>query len=159
LRGPDGKLDLQRYEQLLAARGMTPQMFENQIRNDIALRQVLGGVGGSAFTPPTQAAVALGSYFERREAQIARFNTADFKAKVEPTDAELQAFYKENPQLFQSPEQANIEYVVLDLPSVEKGVTVSEADLKTYFEQNQSRLGGGVEQRRASHILIAVPKG
>jgi peptidyl-prolyl cis-trans isomerase D len=159
VRGPDGRIDLKRYEQLLAAQGMSPQMFENQIRNDIALRQVLGSVGQSAFTPPTQAAVALGSYFERREAQVARFNAADYKAKVEPTDGELQAFYKENPQLFQSPEQANIEYVVLDLASVQKGVTVNEADLKTYYDQNQGRVGGAPEERRASHILIAVPKG
>ena len=159
LRGPDGRLDLQRYEQLLAARGMSPQMFENQVRNDIAVRQVIGGVTQSAFTPPAEAAVSLGSYFERREAQIARFNTSDFKAKVEPTDAELQAFYKENPKLFQSPEQANIEYVVLDLPSVQKGITISEADLKSYYDQNQGRVGGAVEERRASHILIAVPKG
>jgi peptidyl-prolyl cis-trans isomerase D len=143
LRGPDGKLDLKRYEQLLAQRGMSPQMFENQVRNDIATRQVLGGVGQSSFTPPAQAAVALGSYFERREAQLARFNAADFKAKVEPTDAELQAFYKENPQQFQSPEQASIEYVVLDLASVQKGITLNEADLKTYYEQNAGRVGGG----------------
>ncbi|MEJ8835937.1 SurA N-terminal domain-containing protein [Ramlibacter sp. AN1133] len=159
LRGADGKIDLKRYEQLLAARGMSPQMFENQVRNDIALRQVLGGVGQSAFTPPTQAAVALGSYFERREAQVARFNAADFKAKVEPTEGELQAFYKENPQLFQSPEQANVEYVVLDLASVQKGITLNEADLKSYYEQNQGRVGGGAEERRASHILVTVPKG
>jgi peptidyl-prolyl cis-trans isomerase D len=159
LRGPDGKLDLKRYEQLLAARGMSPQMFESKMRTDIALRQVMGGVGQSAFTPPAQAAVALGSYFERREAQLARFNTADYQAKVEPTDAELQAFYKEHPQLFQSPEQASIEYVVLDLAAVQKGITVNEADLKSYYDQNAGRVGGGAEERRASHILITVPKG
>jgi peptidyl-prolyl cis-trans isomerase D len=159
LRGPDGKLDMKRYEQLLASQGMSPQMFENRVRNDIAVRQVLASVGGSSFTPPTQAAVSLGSFFERREAQLARFNAADFKAKVEPTEAELQAFYKDNPKLFQSPEQAAIEYVVLDLASVQKGVTVNEADLKTYYEQNQGRVGGAPEERRASHILVAVPNG
>jgi peptidyl-prolyl cis-trans isomerase D len=159
LRKPDGTLDLKRYEQLLAARGMSPAMFENQVRNDLALRQVLGGVAQSAFTPPAQAGVAINSFFERREAQVARFNAADYKAKVEPTEAELQAFYKDNQALFQSPEQASIEYVVLDLATVQKGITVNEADLKTYYEQNQGRVGGGQEERRASHILVAVPKG
>jgi peptidyl-prolyl cis-trans isomerase D len=158
LRGPDGKLDMQRYEQLLAARGMSPAMFENQVRNDLAVRQVLGGVTQSAFTPPVEANVSLGSYFERREAQVARFNTADYKARVQPTDAELQAFYKDNPQLFQAPEQASIQYVVLDLASVQKGITVSDADLKAYYDQNAGSLAGQKEERRASHILIAVPK-
>jgi peptidyl-prolyl cis-trans isomerase D len=158
LRGPDGKLDMERYRQLLAARGMSPEMFENQVRGDLATRQVLGGITQSAFSPAAPANVALSSFFERREAQIARFNTADYKAKVQPTDADLQAYYKANPALFQAPEQANIEYVMLDLASVQKGVTVNEADLKTYYEQNAARLGGQ-EERRASHILITVPKG
>jgi peptidyl-prolyl cis-trans isomerase D len=158
LRGADGKLDIERYRQLLAARGMTPEMFENSVRADLATRQVLAAVGQSAFTPAAQANVSLGSYFERRDVQVARFNTADYRAKVQPTDAELQAFYKENPQLFQAPEQASIEYVVLDPAAVQQGVTINEADLKSYYEQNVARLAGQ-EERRASHILVAVPKG
>jgi peptidyl-prolyl cis-trans isomerase D len=158
LRGPDGKLDLERYRDLLAQRGMSPQMFENQVRGEVATRQVLGGVTQSAFSPAAQANVALGSYFERREVQLARFNTADFRGKVQPTDAELQDFYKANGQLFQAPEQASIEYAVLDLSSVQQGVAINEADLKTYYEQNAARLAGQ-EERRASHILVAVPKG
>jgi peptidyl-prolyl cis-trans isomerase D len=89
---------------------------------------------------------------------VARFNAADFKAKVEPTDADLQAFYKANPQQFQAPEQADVEFVVLDLATVQQGMAINEADLKSYYEQNAGRLGGQ-EERRASHILLAVPKG
>lgn len=158
LSGPDGRLDMEKYRQLLASRGMSPEMFENQLRNDIALRQVLSAVAQTAFTPPAQASVAVNSWFERREAQVARFGTGDFKARVEPTEAELQAFYKDNPKLFQSAEQANIEYAVLDLATIEKGVTLNEADLKTYYEQNAGRIGGK-EERRASHILVTVPQG
>jgi peptidyl-prolyl cis-trans isomerase D len=158
MRGPDGKLDIERYRQLLQARGMSPEMFENQLRNDLAMRQVLAGITQSAFTPPGQANVSLGSYFEKREVQVARFDAADYRAKVEPTDAELQAFYDANKQLFQAPEQANIEYVVLDLATVQKDIPINEADLKSYYEQNASRLSGQ-EERRASHILVAVPKG
>lgn len=157
LRGPDGKLDMERYRQLLGNQGMTPEMFENSVRRDIATGQVLGGVMQSVFTPPAQASVALESYFERREAQVARFNPADYRAKVEPTEAELQAFYKENPQLFQAPEQANIEYVVLDAAAAAQGTALNEADLRSYYDQNATRLSGK-EERRASHILLAVPK-
>ena len=158
LRGPDGKLDIERYRQILAARGMTPEMFENQVRADLAVRQVVSGVAQSGFTPPAQANVALSSYFEKREVQVARFPTQEYRAKVEPTEAELQAYYKDHPAMFQAPEQATIEYVVLDLSAAQKGVAINEADLKTYYEQNASRIGGQ-EERRASHILIEVPKG
>jgi peptidyl-prolyl cis-trans isomerase D len=157
LRGPDGKLDMARYRQLVGAQGMTPEMFENSVRADLSSRQVLGGVGGTTVVTPTQAKLALDAFMERREVQVARFAPADFASQVRPTDAELEAYYKENAAQFQAPEQAAIEYLVLDIENVKKGVTVNEQDLKTYFEQNASRMGGQ-EERRASHILIAAPK-
>lgn len=158
LRMPDGRLDVERYRQMLQSQGMTPEMYENSIRADIATRQVIAGVATTGLTPPAQANIALGSYFEKREVQVGRFSTADYQAKVNPSDAEIEAYYKANPQLFQAPEQANVEYVVLDLASVQKGITLNEQELKTYYEQNASRLGGK-EERRASHILVTVPKG
>ena len=154
LRGPDGKLDMERYKQLVGAQGMTPQTFEDSVRADLASRQVLNGITASALASPAQAAVALDAFFGKREIQVARFDAADYAAKVTPTPADIEAFYKANPQMFQAPEQANIEYVVLDLDSVKKGLTVNEQDLKTYYDQNAPRL----EERRASHILIPVSK-
>ncbi|MBK5207666.1 MAG: SurA N-terminal domain-containing protein [Polaromonas sp.] len=157
LRRPDGTLDMERYRQLLGSQGMTPEMFEANVRADLSNRQVLVGIGASGFASNSAADLALNAYFEKREIQLARFNAADFAAKLSPTDAELEQFYKANEKLFQAPEQANIEYVLLDLDSVKKGITVNEADLKTYYEQNAQRLSGA-EERRASHILIASPK-
>ena len=157
LRGPDGKLDMDRYRQLVGAQGMTPEMFENDVRSDVSRRQVMAGVAGSGFASAVQADVSLNAFFEKREVQIARFATTEFASRINPTDAEIETFYKDNPALFQAPEQANIEYLVLDLDTVRKSITVNEADLKTYYEQNASRLAGQ-EERRASHILITAPK-
>jgi peptidyl-prolyl cis-trans isomerase D len=47
--------------------------------------------------------------------------------------------------------------VVLDLDTIKKTLAINEADLKTYYEQNATRLSGQ-EERRASHILISAPK-
>ena len=157
LRGPDGKLDMARYRQLLGSQNLSPEMFEANVRADLSRRQVLAGVGGSGFSSQVSADQALNAMFEKREIQVARFNTADFAAKLNPTDAELEAFYKTNEKLFQAPELASAEYVQLDLNSVTKGITIAEADLKTYYEQNAQRLSS-TEERRASHILITAPK-
>jgi peptidyl-prolyl cis-trans isomerase D len=157
LRRPDGSLDMERYRLLLANQGMSPEMFEANVRADLSNRQVLVGIGASGFASNSAADMALNAYFEKREIQLARFSVADFAAKLTPTDADLEQFYKANEKLFQAPEQASIEYVQLDLDSVKKGLTVNEADLKTYYEQNAQRLSS-TEERRASHILIASPK-
>lgn len=158
LRGPDGKLDMERYRQLVGAQGVTPEGFEAGVRAELSANQVLLGVGGTTLVTPAQVQLALDAFLQQREVQLARFAPADYASQVKPTDAEMESFYKENQALFQAPEQATIEYVVLDVESVRKGLTVSEQDLKTYYEQNVARLGGQ-EQRRASHILVAVPKG
>jgi peptidyl-prolyl cis-trans isomerase D len=151
----NGKLDAQRF---MSATGQTPEQFRAGLVAELSSRQVMAGVGGTSFATPAQAALAVNAYFEKREVQVARFATADYAARVNPTDAELEAFYKANAAMFQAPEQASIEYLVLDLDTVKKSVVVNEQDLKAYYEQNASRMGAQ-EERRASHILIAAPKG
>ena len=157
LRRADGTLDMERYRQLLASQGMSPESFEAQVRADLASRQVISGVGVTSFSPAVLADVTLNAFYEQRQVQVTRFAPADFVAQVKPTDADLESYYKANADKFQSTERADIEYVVLDLAAVQKGIVVAEADLKTYFEQNAARLAG-LEERRASHILINADK-
>ena len=157
LRLPDGTLDKDRYKQLAAGQGLTPEGFEVRVRRDLSVAQVQNAIANTGFSSPKQAGVSLGAYFERREIQFVRFAPADFIAKVTPTDAELDAFYKNNPSQFKAAESASVEYVVLDLEAVKKSITLNEADVKTYFDQNQARLSGA-QERRASHILINAAK-
>jgi peptidyl-prolyl cis-trans isomerase D len=157
LRTPDGKLDIERYKQLAASQGLTPEGFEANVRSQLSMQQVEAGVLATAFSPVALAEVSLNAFYERREAQITRFNTADYIGKVNPSEAEIETYYKANPTLFQAPEAASIEYVVLDLDTIKKSIVLNEADVKTYYEQNVDRLSGK-EERRASHILINAPK-
>ncbi|MBA3056587.1 MAG: SurA N-terminal domain-containing protein [Gammaproteobacteria bacterium] len=157
LRQPDGKLDMDRYRQLVASQGLSPEGFEARVRQDLSVRQVEAGVAGTGFAATSVADVALNAFFEKREVQITNFNAADFAPKVNPTDTELDGFYKANQSLFQSPEHSSVEYLVLDLDAVKKSIVISEADMKSYYEQNAERLSGK-EERRASHILINAAK-
>ncbi len=157
LRRDDGTLDMDRYRQLLAQQGLTPEGFEANVRYDLSSQQVLGGVVETGFASQAQADVAMNAFLERREARVVRFTPAEFAAKLSPNDADLEAFYQANLGRYQAPESARIEYVVLDLDSVKKSVSVSEQDLRTYYEQNAPGFGTP-EERRASHILIVAPQ-
>ena len=157
LRGPDGKLDMERYKQLAASQGMTPEMFEMQVRSDLSNRQVIQGVQASAYATTSQTQTALNAFLQRREVQILNFPAADFLSKVTVSDADLKAYYDKNTDKFQSSETADVEYVMLDTDSLKNAVSVNEQDLKTYYEQNLQRLSSQ-EERRASHILITAAK-
>ena len=157
LRGPDGKLDMERYRQLAANQGLTPEGFEARVRRDLSMRQVAAGISDTGFSAAGVADVSLNAFFEKREVQIAHFAISDYASKVNPAEVELEAFYKANQSLFQAPEQASVEYISLDLESVKKSIAINEADLKSYYEQNVARLSGK-EERRARHILISAAK-
>ncbi len=157
LRLPDGKLDMERYKQLAASQGMTPEMFEMQMRADISNQQLIQGVQGSAFATLAQTQTAMNAFMQRREVQIVNFPVTDFLSKVNVSDADLQAYYDKNANKFQSAESADIEYVVLDIESLRQTIVLNEQDLKSYYEQNLQRLSSK-EERRASHILITAAK-
>ena len=157
LRGADGKLDMERYRQLVGAQGMTPEVFENQVRQDLSMRQVLEPIQASALPLVKQTDTAVQAFLQRREVQIHKFAASDFAGKLQPSDADLEAFYKSHADRFRSAEMADVEYLVLDANSLMASVSLPEQDVKAYYEQNQQRLAGQ-EQRRASHILITASK-
>ena len=125
---------------------------------DLAVRQVLAGATAGAVVPKAAASVALDALLQRREIDWIRFDPKAYQAKVQPTSEEMQAFFKAQEARFRLPEEAQIEYVVLDLPSVSKAVSIPQEDLRRYYDENQSRYTKA-EERRASHILIKAEKG
>jgi peptidyl-prolyl cis-trans isomerase D len=49
---------------------------------------------------------------------------------VTVSDADIEAYYKDHAAQFQAPEQADVEYLVLDLEAAKKNIVVSDADLQ-----------------------------
>jgi peptidyl-prolyl cis-trans isomerase D len=152
---PDGKFDFDRYKGLLAAQGMTPEMYDAQLRSDMAMQQLSGAIQNTAFAPRTVANRLSDIRDQEREVQELMLPTSQFLSQVKVSDAMIKDFYDNNGQLFQIPEQAKIEYVILDNAVAAAQVSVSDADISTYYAENQPRFTTG-EVRRASHILIAV---
>ena len=156
LRNSDGSVN----KDALSAQGMSSEMFVQRLRQDLSLRQVAQGITGTVFAPLGATNAALDAMFQQREVQVQQFATKDLAAKVAPTDADIEAYYKNpaNAAQFVAPEVANIEYVVLDLESLKKGITVSADDLQKYYTENAQRYTS-TEERRASHILVKVDAG
>ena len=157
LRRADGSLDVEAYKALVGAQGLTPEGFEANVRYELSAAQVLGGVMQSSFGTESQYRQAMDALLQRREIQVTLFKPADFSAKVNPSSAELEAFYQAHTANFQQPEEAVVEYVMLDLEAVSASLSLSEDDLRTYYKENLDRLGGK-EERRASHILLNATK-
>lgn len=157
LRKPDGSLDIDAYRNWVASRyGLTPESFEERIRYNLGLEQVIGAVQQASLATPAQAKPSLDALFQRREIQTAEFRAADYAGKVQTSDEQLQTFYQQNSALFQQPEQVDAQYLVLDLDSVIAGIDINENELRQYYESNKQSYSRSPEQRRARHILVST---
>lgn len=155
IRNADGSVN----KDILMAQGLSSEQFAEQLRQEYSTRQVFGGITDSALAPVAATSGALDALFQQREIHVQRYLTKDYLAKVEPTDAELKAWYDDpaHQAAFRTPEQARIEYLVLDLDAVAKTITVPEDELRKYYDENAARYSQP-EERRASHILIKAEK-
>ena len=153
LRNADNSIN----KDLLAAQGLSVQGFEARLRQDLSLQQVQGAITGSVLVTATPVNQALDALLQRREIRTQRFGTQDYLAKIKPSDAEIEAYYKSHETDFRAPEQASIEYVVLDMAVIKKGIPVPDEDLRKYYSENASRYTAA-EERRARHILINAAK-
>ena len=156
LKNPDGSIDVDRYKQLLAMQGMTPDQYDERVRYSIATQQLPASIQGSAFTSKTLAQHLTELAEQQREVQGIAFHPRDYAAKVQPTDAQLQAYYDAHRTTSPHPPRQRSS-TVMSPATLSAAVQPSDADLKKYYDDNIAhyRTDGQV---RASHILIAAPK-
>jgi len=153
LRNPDGSIN----KQVLAMQGMSSEAFAQRLRLDLSAQQVTRGLLSSSVAPVAVVNSTLDALLQQREIHYARFDIAAYLAKVTPTDADIEAYYKSHVADFRAPEQASIEYVVLDVDAIKQGEKVSEDELRKYYTENAQRYTAA-EERRARHLLVKADK-
>lgn len=158
LRRPDGSIDVEAYKALLSAQGYTPESYEAALRQDMLQRQVLGRVGETSVAPAAVADASLRVVFQERQVRLQRFQAADFYKDVNPSESDVQAYYDKNTSVFQTVEQADIEYVVLDAARLRDSLVISVDEARRYYQEKLASYTKP-EERRASHILIKADKG
>ena len=153
LRTPEG----QPNKALLAAQGMSSQIFAERLRHDLGLQQVLAPTDMVPRGLKQGGKLAFDALLQQREISVKRFNAQTYRDQVQLTDEEVAAYYQqaEVQQRWKQPERAQIEYVVLDAERLKQSAKVDLAELKTFYEQNRERYSTP-EERRASHILIKL---
>ncbi|SDG80321.1 MULTISPECIES: SurA N-terminal domain-containing protein [unclassified Duganella] len=156
--GGPGAFDMERYKAILAQQGMRPEDYDARLRRDLEQQQLATAVESTGFAPRSVSKNLSDIVAQEREVQELLLPVADFVPQVKVTDEMVKAFYEKNSKFFEVPEQAKIEYVVLNNDVVAGQVNVSDAEVSDYYAKNSAQFTTP-ETRRASHILIAVKKG
>ena len=158
LRNPDGTVN----KEVLATQGMSSEMFAQRLRQDLSSQQVFRGVVASTVVTPAVTQAALDPLFQQRQVQVVNFPVQRYLASVKPTDAQIEAFYNDsvNAARFKVPEQADIEFVVLDMESMKKTITISAEEVQKFYDKKENIARFTVpEERRASHVLVKAGQG
>ncbi|MFY8016953.1 MAG: peptidylprolyl isomerase [Inhella sp.] len=156
-RLPNGGLN----KAVAAAQGLSETGFIERYRQDLRNRQVVSPIQSSGTGQEMGQTVAAGLAFDallqQREVRIQHFTPQEQMARVQVSDADVEAFYKEadTQKKWLRPESAQIEYAVLDVEALKATVKVSEAELRAFYDQNASRYSTA-EERRARHILLTL---
>jgi peptidyl-prolyl cis-trans isomerase D len=157
LRKPDGSIDIERYKQLLAMQGMTPEQYDERVRYGLSMQQIPESIEASAFTPKSLAEHVAQLAEAQRSVQALVLHASDYVSKVQPTDAQISAYYDAHRADFATPATATIDYLVLSPATLAAGVSPNDADAKKYYDDNIAHYTTPREVR-VSQILIASPK-
>ena len=151
----DGKFDKDQYRMLLAAQRKSPLQFEDSIRHDLALRQLIGQLSQGSIVTEADVNDYLRLRDQTRDFRLLKLDKPVGDAKI--ADAEIDTYYKAHGDEFMTPEKVSLDYVELDAAKMQVADKIDDATLKQQYEDQKTHFVSP-EQRLASHILIKVDK-
>ncbi len=181
LRRDDGTIDVEKYRLMrtrieptldtallgrcnvrppagMFASNPTEALLDAAVRCDLASQAMPDAITRTELVPQGVVDRIVALQEQTREVRDLAFKPEAYADQVKPTPEQLKKFYEDNARLYETPERAKVEYLVLDADALARQVVVDSQQLKTYYEQNASRFVTA-EQRRASHILVKVAPG
>ena len=152
----NGRFDKELYDRWLRNQGYVAATFEESFRQGQATEQLRDGVTASALFTPVELERLIALLKQQRDLQYTVLSLANYVAKATVDDAKIQDYFVKHQDRFVNPEQAQVQFIELKLAQLAEGVTVSEEDLKTAY-QDQIAKYSQPEERSASHLLIKLP--
>lgn len=149
----DGKFDEQRYKTMLNLQKMSSGEFVNRIKNALIMEQFQRTIIDSSFA--TQYDVESFFKIQNQQRDVEYVTVAVQKLTEQPKEEEITAYYQQYQDLFQTPEQASIEYIELSLEEMGKTIAVDDEKLKAFYEEQKDQYTTA-ERRKISHILFAI---
>ena len=151
----DGKFDKTQYQTLLGSQGMSSDEFVSRIKKALVMEQVQRAVVDSGFVTKAD----VGGFFKiQNQKRDVEYLTLSLAASAEvPIEDEVNAYYQQHQEAFQTEEQMAVDYVELSLADLAKEVSATDEQLKAYYEEQKAQFSSP-ERRKISHILFAFGK-
>ena len=143
------------YEAILASQGVSVDQFENDLRLQLEINQLRRGLIETAFMTNAEFTQFIELQMQERSGQVLIIDSSRFKDQVNVDPSEVNDYYQNNIDLFQSDEELDVEYLEINIEDVAQQVQFSGDEIRDYYKNNLDRFVSN-EERKSSHILVAI---
>jgi len=137
------------------------QDFESQIKKELEINRLEAMVTGGVTVSDQDVRDSYRQQATKIKFDYAVINSEDLRKQINPTDAELQAFFKQNAGRYKDaiPETRKLSYIALNQTDVPGGApAVSDQQVQQYYQGHQKDYQVP-EEVKVRHILIKVDAG
>jgi peptidyl-prolyl cis-trans isomerase D len=145
----------EKYERMLRGNGISPERFEEELREDLLLQKYGDLVKASVVVPESELLREYAARNDKATIEYILVPAGRIDSNAQPTDADLQQFLDKHKDRYRTPVQRRIKYLLADKAKIRQKIKPSEADLTAEYAKRKDSLSVP-EQVQASHILISV---
>jgi peptidyl-prolyl cis-trans isomerase D len=149
------------FIQMVAGQDVSKNKFESEVKEDMELERLQALVTGGVSVSDAAVRAAYLVQGTKIKFDYAVVSQEDLKKTINPSDADLLAWFKQNASKFANaiPETRKIEYVAFDASKMPGGkATVSDAEIQAYYTAHAAEYKTE-EQVKTRHILINAKAG
>jgi peptidyl-prolyl cis-trans isomerase D len=157
---PGGKyIGDQQYAEFISEQfGMTRDKFENEVKKEILENRLRALITGSVTISDAEVRASYIQQGTKIKFDYAVLSSDDLRKTINPTDAELQTYFKQNAAKYAKavPEARKIEYISFTDANLPQGAAkVTDAEIQQYYRAHQKDYQVD-DQVKVRHILIKV---
>jgi peptidyl-prolyl cis-trans isomerase D len=150
--GSNGQFDRATFLSVLQRSGLDETRFLALMREDLTERQLLEAVRAGSVAPERLTEALFAYQQEKRQMDAVEVPFAAAPAPAEPTDAQLQRYWENNPDSFSTPEYRRIKAVVLSVQTIARGIEVSDQQIQAAYDQRRGSYQ--VPEKRSAQVLL-----
>ncbi len=139
------------YEMGLMQLGMTPAIFEHQLRLELMADQLQNAVTKSTFVSAKEAVWLTRLKKQTRDISYVTLSADEVKDSVEISDDTVEQYYNKTSEGLSIPEQVRLAYLELSVDKLTQDIEATEEDLRAYYDNNKDEYD--LEEQRKVNIV------
>lgn len=159
--GADGQFDAKAYQTFrdnlkTNPRGLKEGDIARVLGDDVRAEKVQALLAGPGFVLPSEVKSQLREADTSWTLVTATADYAAFKPEIKPTDAELTQFFEQSGGRYDIPTKVVVSYVEFSALQYLPGITVTDAEVRAYYDANPSRFPKPADPNKPASTTISV---